>query len=63
MKKIELHYEEIHACPDGHVIYYNKHEFATELLKFHISIYRIDQITKKVHHKVIPYTPIIPRLQ
>ena len=43
--------------------YYNQHEFATECLKFHISIYRTDQVTKKVPHKVLCYIPIIPCLQ
>ena len=65
MKEIGMHYESIHACPDDHVIYYNQHEFATECLECpecHISIYRIDQVTKKVPHKVLRYIPIIPRL-
>ena len=63
MKEIGMHYEAIHACPNDHVIYYNKHEFATECLECHISRYWIDQVTKKVPHKVLSYIPIIPRLQ
>ena len=43
MKEIGMHYEAIHACPDDHVIYYNQHEFATECLKCHVSIYRTDK--------------------
>ena len=60
MKEIGMHYEAIHACPNDHVIYYNQHEFATEC---HISRYQIDQVTKKVPHKVLCYIPIIPCLQ
>ena len=63
MKKIGMHYEAIHACPDDHVIYYNQYEFAIEFLECHISRYRTDQVTKKVPHKVLRYIPIIPRLQ
>ena len=63
MKEIGMHYEAIHACPDDHVIYYNQHEIATEFSECHISRYRIDQVTKKVSHKVICYIPIIPCLQ
>ena len=63
MKKIGMHYESIHARPDDHVIYYNQHEFATDCLECHISRYRIDQVTKKVPHKVLHSIPIIPRLQ
>ena len=59
MKDIGMHYEEIHACPYDHVIYYNQHEFAMECPKFHISRYRTDQVTKKVHHDI----PIITCLQ
>ena len=46
--------------PNDHAIYYNQHEFATEC---HISRYQTDQVTKKVHHKVLHHIPIIPRLQ
>ena len=63
MKEIGMHYEAIHACPDDHVIYYNQHEFATECLKFHVSRYHIDKVTKKVPQKVLHYIPIIPCLQ
>ena len=63
MKDIGMHYEEIHACPNNHVIYYNQHEFATECLECHISRYRTDQVTKKVPRKVLCYIPIIPHLQ
>ena len=58
-----MHYEEIHACPYDHVIYYNQHEFAMECPKFHISRYRTDQVTKKVPHKVLLYIPIIPHFK
>ena len=58
-----MHYEEIQACPDDHVIYYNRHEFAIECLECHISRYRTNQVTKKMAHKVLRYIPIIPRLQ
>ena len=63
MKEIGMHYEEIHACPNDHVIYYNQHEFATECLECHISRYRTDQVTKKVPHKVLHYIPIISPLK
>ena len=63
MKDIGMHYEAIHACPNDHVIYYNQHEFAIECMECHISRYRTDQVIKKVHHKVLHYIPIIPRLQ
>ena len=39
MKEIGMHYEAIHACLDDHVIYHNKHEFATECQECHISRY------------------------
>ena len=58
-----MHYEEINACPNDHVIYYNQHEFAIECLECHVSRYRIDKLTKKVPHKVLRYIPIIPHLQ
>ena len=63
MKEIGMHYEEINACLDDHVIYYNQHEFATECPKCHVSRYRIDKVTKKVPQKVLDYIPIIPCLQ
>ena len=47
MEEIGKLYEEIHACPDDHVIYYNHHEFATECPECHISRYQTDQVTKK----------------
>ena len=62
MKEIGMQYEAIHAYPDDHVIYYNQHEFETECLEFHISRYRIVQVTKKVPWKVLCYIPIIPCL-
>ena len=49
--------------PNDHVIYYNQHEFATECLECHVSIYSIDKVTKKVPQKVLHYIPIIPHLQ
>ena len=58
MKEIGMHYEEIHACPDDHVIYYNQHEFATKCLECHISRYQIDQVTKELSCKVLHYIPI-----
>ena len=58
-----MHYEEIHACPDDHVIHYNQHEFSTECTKCHISRYRTDQVTKNVPLKVLRCIPIIPCLQ
>ena len=58
-----MHYEEIHPCPDDHVIYYNQHEFATECPKCHVSRYRIDKVTKKVPQKVLRYIPIRPCFQ
>ena len=63
MKEIGMHYEEIHTCPNDHVICYNQHEFATEFLECHVSRYRTDKVTKKVPQKVLRYIPIIPRLQ
>ena len=63
MKDIGMHYESVHACPDDHVIYYNQHEFTTECLECHISRYRTDQVKKKVSHKVLRYTLIIPHFQ
>ena len=63
MKDIAMHYEAIHACPIDHVIYYNQHEFATKCLECHVSRYRTNKVTKKVHEKVLRYIPIIPRLQ
>ena len=63
MEDIGMYYQEIHACPNEHVIYYNKHGFATKFPEFHITRYRIDQVTKNVPHKVLRYISIIPRLQ
>ena len=31
MKEIGMQYEGIQTCPDDHVIYYNQHEFATNV--------------------------------
>ena len=63
MKEIRMQYETIHAFHDNYVIYYNRHEFATECSECHISRYRTDQVTKNVPHKVLHYIPIIPHLQ
>ena len=63
MKESGMLYEENHACPDDHVIYYNQHEFETECTECHIIRYRTDQVTKKVPRKVLHYIPIIPHLQ
>lgn len=35
MKDIQMDYEEIHACPNDHIIYYKEHEFATQCPVFH----------------------------
>ena len=63
MKEIGMQYEATHACPNDHVLYYNQHEFETECMECHISRYQIDQVTKKVPHKVLHYILIIPHLQ
>ena len=63
MKEIGMHYEEIHACPNDHVIYYNQHEFEIECSECHVSRYRTYKVTKKASQKVLRYIPIIPRLQ
>ena len=47
-KEIIMQYEEFHACPDDHVIYYNHHEFAAECPECHVSRYHTDKVTKKV---------------
>ena len=47
MKEIGMQYDAIHGFLDDHVIYYNRHEFATKCTKCHISRYQTDQITKK----------------
>ena len=58
-----MKYEEIDVCADDHIIYYKQHKFETGCLECHISRYQTYQVTKKVHHKVFRYIPIIPRLQ
>ena len=63
MKNIGMKYQIIHACPNDHIIYHKQHEFAIECLDCHFIRYRLDQIMKKVPHKVLRYIPIIPRLQ
>ena len=57
MKEIEMHYEENHACPNDHVIYYNQHEFATECPECHISRYQTDQVTKKCLRRLFVIFP------
>ena len=62
MKDIGMEYQAIHACLDDHILYYGEHASKEECLKFQISRYRTDQVTKKVPHKVLSHIPIIPRL-
>ena len=59
MKEIGMHYQATHACLDDHVIYYNRHEFATKCSECHVSRYSTDKVTKKVPQKVLRYIPII----
>ena len=63
MKEIGMQYDAIHGFLDDHVIYYNRHEFATKCTECHVSRYRTDKVTKKVPQKVLRYIPIIPCLQ
>jgi hypothetical protein len=63
MKDIGMEYQDIHACPDDHILYYGEHASKEECPKFQISIYRTDQVTKKVPRKVLHYIPIIPCLR
>ena len=63
MKDVGMEYQTIHACPNNHIIYHKQHEFATKYPICHISRYQLDQLTKKVPHKVLRHIPIIPHLQ
>ena len=62
MNHIGMKYQTIHTCPNDHILYHKKHEFAIECPDCHISRYQSDQITKKVPHKVLQYI-LIPHLQ
>ena len=62
MKEIGMQYEAIDACPDRHIIYYKQHEFEAKCPECHLSRYQIDQLTKKVPHKVLHYIPIATHL-
>jgi hypothetical protein len=63
IKDIGMEYQDIHACPGDHIIYYGEHASKEECPKCQISRYRTDQVTKKVPRKVLCYIPIIPRLR
>ena len=58
-----MEYQAIDACPEDHVIYHKENEYAIECPECHTSRYQDDQVTKKVHFKVLHYIPIIPRLK
>ena len=53
MNQIGMKYQTIHACPNDHILYHKQHEFTIECPDCHVSKYRLDQITKKVPHKVL----------
>ena len=63
MKEFGMEYQAIDACPNHHIIYYGQYALENEFPQCQTSRYRIDKVTKKVHHKVLHYIPIIPRLQ
>jgi hypothetical protein len=63
MKDIGMEYQAIHACPDDHILYYGECASKEEFLKFQISTYRTDKVTKKDPRKVLHYIPIIPHLR
>ena len=63
MDQIGMKYQTMHACPNDHILYHNKHEFVTKCLDCQISRYQLDHITIKLPHKVPRYIPIISRLQ
>jgi hypothetical protein len=63
MKDIGMNYQTIDACPNDHIIYYGQHSSKIECLQCLISIYRIDQVTKRVPQKFFHHIPIIPHLQ
>ena len=58
MKENGMQYEEIHACCNGHVVYYNQHEFATECPECHISRYQTDQVTKRCLARLFVILPL-----
>ena len=63
LKEIGMEYQSIHACPNDDIIYYGQYASETNCPQCQTNRYRIDQLTKKVPHKVLRYIPIIPRLQ
>jgi len=63
MKDIGMDYQTIYACPNDHIIYYGQHDSKTECPQCLISIYRTDQVTKRMPEKVLLHIPIIPHLQ
>jgi hypothetical protein len=63
MKDIGMGYQFIDACPNDHIIYYEKYASEMKFSQFQISRYRTDQVTKQVPHKVLCHILIIPRLQ
>ena len=58
-----MEYKSIDACPNDHIIYYGQYASENKSPQCEISIYRTDQVTKKVLHKVLHYIPIIPCFQ
>jgi plasmid rolling circle replication initiator protein Rep len=58
-----MEYQATDACPNDHIIYNGKYASELNCPQCQINRYRIDQLTKKVPHKVLRYIPIIPRLQ
>jgi hypothetical protein len=63
MKDIGMEYHTIDAFPNDHIIYYGQNTYKTKFPQCQISIYRTDQVTKKVPQKVLRHIPIIPHLQ
>jgi hypothetical protein len=63
LKEIGMEYQAINACPNDRIIYYGQYAYESNCPQCQISRYRIDQLTKKVPHKVLRYIPIIPCLQ
>ena len=55
-----MDYQAIDACPNDHIIYYGQYASENKCVQCEISRYRIDQVTKKVPHKVIRYILKIP---
>jgi hypothetical protein len=63
MKEIGMDYQNIDACPNGHIIYYGQYALENECPQCQISRYQIDKASKKVRRKVLHYILIIPRFQ